>query len=107
MDQLIALIQHHGLWLVFANVLIEQAGLPVPAYPTLVIAGAYLTGGRHALVALLLVGAMVAMIAGCWQGPPLAAAKPPVYVANRAVANRTEVRVVGAPFVPNVSPRDR
>ncbi len=31
-----------GLGLVFVNVLVEQAGLPVPAYPTLIIAGAYL-----------------------------------------------------------------
>ncbi len=63
MDQLIALIQTHGLWLVFVNVLVEQAGVPVPAYPTLIIAGAYLTGGEHGLVALLLVGALAAVIA--------------------------------------------
>ena len=59
------------------------------------------------LATVTLVSAMVAMIAGWWQGPSLAAAKPPVYVANRAVADRTEVRVIGAPFVPNVNPRDR
>jgi membrane protein DedA with SNARE-associated domain/rhodanese-related sulfurtransferase len=63
MQQLIDLIQTHGLWLVFANVLTEQAGLPVPAYPTLIIAGAYLTGGEHGLVALLLVGTVAAVIA--------------------------------------------
>ena len=63
MDQLIALIQQHGLWLVFANVLVEQAGLPVPAYPTLIIAGAYLTLGDFALTKLLLVGALAAVIA--------------------------------------------
>jgi hypothetical protein len=64
------------------------------------------------LATVTLVSAMVAIIAGCWQGPPLATAKPPVYVvgravADRAVADRTEVRVIGAPFVPNVNPRDR
>jgi membrane protein DedA with SNARE-associated domain/rhodanese-related sulfurtransferase len=63
MDQLIGLIQQYGLVFVFVNVLAEQAGLPVPAYPTLVIAGAYLTRGEHALVALLLVGAVAAVIA--------------------------------------------
>jgi membrane protein DedA with SNARE-associated domain/rhodanese-related sulfurtransferase len=63
MSQLIALIQQHGLWLVFANVLIEQAGVPVPAYPTLIVAGAYLTGGRHGLFALIVVGALAAVIA--------------------------------------------
>ena len=63
MDQLIALIQEHGLWLVFANVLAEQAGVPIPAYPTLIIAGAYLTLGEYRLLALLLVGALAAVIA--------------------------------------------
>jgi membrane protein DedA with SNARE-associated domain/rhodanese-related sulfurtransferase len=63
MAQLITLIQTHGLWLVFANVLAEQAGVPIPAYPTLIIAGAYLTGGEHALVFLLVVGTLAAVIA--------------------------------------------
>jgi membrane protein DedA with SNARE-associated domain/rhodanese-related sulfurtransferase len=63
MDQLIALIQKHGLWLVFGNVLAEQAGVPVPAYPTLIIAGAYLTRGDYAVVSLVLVGALAAVIA--------------------------------------------
>lgn len=63
MQQLITLIQMHGLWLVFANVLVEQAGVPIPAYPTLIIAGAYLTGGEHALVWLVLVGTLAAVIA--------------------------------------------
>jgi len=30
----------YGAWLVFFNVLLEQAGLPIPAYPLLVVAGA-------------------------------------------------------------------
>jgi len=63
MDHLIGLIQQYGLGFVFLNVLAEQAGAPVPAFPTLIIAGAYLTGGEHALVTLLLVGAVAAVIA--------------------------------------------
>jgi len=35
-----ALLDGHGLSLVFLNVLAEQAGLPVPAYPMLFVAGA-------------------------------------------------------------------
>jgi hypothetical protein len=58
------------------------------------------------LATVTLFSVMVAVIAGWWQGlsvtPAEAAIKPPVYVANR-----TEVRVVGAPLVPNVNPRDR
>src|SRR5436190_13987953 len=40
MQDLVLLIGQYGLALVFANVLLEQIGLPVPAVPTLVIAGA-------------------------------------------------------------------
>ncbi len=40
MGELQSLLEHHGLMLVFFNVLAEQAGLPVPAYPMLFVAGA-------------------------------------------------------------------
>ncbi|HZT62850.1 MAG TPA: DedA family protein/thiosulfate sulfurtransferase GlpE [Burkholderiales bacterium] len=46
MQEITRLIAQHGLWLVFGNVLIEQVGLPVPAIPTLVIAGALAVDGR-------------------------------------------------------------
>jgi hypothetical protein len=64
------------------------------------------------LATVTLVSAMVAVIAGWWEAPQPAAAGPAVQIANRkvadrAVADRTEVRVIGAPFVPNVNPRDR
>ncbi len=62
MEQLITLLQHYGLGLVFVNVLALQAGAPVPAYPTLIAAGAYLTGG-HGLAALIATGAFAALIA--------------------------------------------
>ena len=39
------LIAQYGLLLVFGNVLIEQIGLPVPAVPTLVVAGALAADG--------------------------------------------------------------
>ena len=63
MNQLITLIEQHGLWLVFVNVLAEQAGVPVPAYPTLIVAGAYLTVGDGRVLALVAVGALAAVIA--------------------------------------------
>ncbi|NDP43969.1 MAG: sulfurtransferase [Aromatoleum sp.] len=63
MEQLIALIQHYGLGLVFLNVLALQAGAPLPAYPTLIVAGALLTGGMHGLAALVATGAVAAVIA--------------------------------------------
>ncbi len=39
MTVLLDLIREFGLGFVFLNVLVEQAGLPVPAYPTLIVAG--------------------------------------------------------------------
>ena len=47
-EQLIRL----GLPFVFANVLLEQAGLPIPAVPTLVVAGALARDGRLPAAAL-------------------------------------------------------
>src|SRR5258707_769368 len=37
---MLGLITHYGLALIFANVLIQQIGLPIPALPTLIVAGA-------------------------------------------------------------------
>jgi membrane protein DedA with SNARE-associated domain/rhodanese-related sulfurtransferase len=63
MNQIIMLLQHYGLWLVFANVLALQAGMPVPAYPVLIVAGAYAAMGGSPLWLLVVVGAWAAMIA--------------------------------------------
>ena len=63
MSHLINLIQEFGLGLVFLNVLVEQAGLPVPAYPTLIVAGAYLAGDAPAILALLATGVAAAVSA--------------------------------------------
>jgi len=51
--ELVALLLRHGPGLVFANVLLEQLGLPVPAVPTLVVAGALAADGRLSFPGLL------------------------------------------------------
>jgi membrane protein DedA with SNARE-associated domain/rhodanese-related sulfurtransferase len=58
--QIVALIAEYGLLLVFLNVLVEQAGLPLPAVPTLVVAGALAATGQLPLWGVLLVA-----LAGC------------------------------------------
>jgi membrane protein DedA with SNARE-associated domain/rhodanese-related sulfurtransferase len=63
MSHLIAMIQQYGLGFVFLNVLALQAGLPVPAYPTLIVAGAYAASGGSPLWALIGVGIAAALIA--------------------------------------------
>jgi len=63
MSYLFHLIEQYGLLLVFFNVLLEQIGLPVPAYPTLVIAGALLGSGDYTAGLLLLTAVVAALIA--------------------------------------------
>ena len=63
MDHLIALIQQYGLGFVFINVLALQAGLPVPAYPTLIVAGGLAAAGGTPVYELVGVGVVGALIA--------------------------------------------
>lgn len=46
MNELSALIAQHGVALLFANVLLTQLGLPLPAIPAMMIAGALASGGH-------------------------------------------------------------
>ena len=66
-----------GLAAVVINVLLDQLGLPVPAVPTLIVAGAVAASGKLSL-ALLFVGAVGACIVGdaSW------------YIAGRIYGNR-------------------
>jgi len=58
MSQLSLLIQNYGVALVFGTVLLEQFGLPIPAFPVLVLAGAMAVDGgaswQFSLLAVLL-----------------------------------------------------
>jgi membrane protein DedA with SNARE-associated domain/rhodanese-related sulfurtransferase len=63
MAHLVELIQYYGLAFVFVNVLLLQAGLPVPAYPTLIITGALATRGGASVPALVAVAVLAALIA--------------------------------------------
>lgn len=46
MSKLILLLQNHGVLIVFGTVLLEQIGLPIPAYPILIVAGALAMDGE-------------------------------------------------------------
>jgi len=63
MSHLIELVQHYGLALVFVNVLALQAGLPIPAYPTLIVTGALAARGGYSLPALLATAILASLIA--------------------------------------------
>jgi membrane protein DedA with SNARE-associated domain len=55
LDALTDLLRQHGLSLVFANVLLAQLGLPLPALPMLVVAGALVAEGSLNAFALAVV----------------------------------------------------
>ena len=63
MQELAALISQYGLLIIFALVLLEQLGLPLPALPALVVAGALAAGGELSLPALL-AAAVIASLVG-------------------------------------------
>ncbi|HXF65500.1 MAG TPA: VTT domain-containing protein [Burkholderiales bacterium] len=52
MEELTALLAQYGLAIVFANVLLAQAGIPLPAVPMLVVAGSFVAEGRIAAAPL-------------------------------------------------------
>jgi membrane protein DedA with SNARE-associated domain len=69
--EIIALIAQYGLLLVFFNVLVEQAGVPLPAVPTLVVAGALAASGHLAVVNVLLAALAACLISDLlwyWAG---------------------------------------
>jgi len=67
MQELTRLIGQYGLALVFANVLVEQVGLPLPAIPTLVIAGALAAEGRISAPAVFAVAFIACTVGdGIW-----------------------------------------
>src|SRR5262249_38621077 len=76
-NHLAAIIAQYGLLIVFGNVFAEQIGLPVPAIPTLVIAGGLVASGKISGVAVFLIAMIACLIAdGAW------------YLAGRYYGNR-------------------
>jgi membrane protein DedA with SNARE-associated domain/rhodanese-related sulfurtransferase len=63
MEQFASEIQRYGLWVVFLNVLLAESGLPLPAFPILVVAGALGTSAGGALIGLVSAGVVACLIA--------------------------------------------
>ncbi len=71
MQQLAAEVGHYGLLAVFLNVLLSEAGLPLPAIPILVTLGALAAAGGNRISAIILAGvagSLVADLAWYWAG---------------------------------------
>jgi membrane protein DedA with SNARE-associated domain/rhodanese-related sulfurtransferase len=63
MHQLIALIEQYGLPFVFLNVLLEQGGVPIPAYPTLLVAAALAANSSYRPYQIVAVAVLAALTA--------------------------------------------
>jgi membrane protein DedA with SNARE-associated domain/rhodanese-related sulfurtransferase len=63
MQALPALVEQYGLWLVFFNVLALQLGLPLPAYPTLIVMGALSARGEFSLLHVVGVAISASLVA--------------------------------------------
>lgn len=63
MQQLVSLLEQYGLAFVFLNVLAVQAGVPLPAYPTLIVAGALIAHANYDVSQLLLAAVLGSVIA--------------------------------------------
>jgi membrane protein DedA with SNARE-associated domain/rhodanese-related sulfurtransferase len=64
-QQLLLSIGQYGLTIVFFNVLVQQIGLPVPAVPTLVVAGALAADGQLPAAALFFWSLVACLMADC------------------------------------------
>lgn len=63
MQLLLTLLEQYGLWLVFANVLASQLGVPLPVYPTLIAVGAVSSRGTFSAVQVVAVAALASLAA--------------------------------------------
>lgn len=71
MSKLVAWVTQYGVAIVFANVLVEQIGIPIPALPTLLVAGSLVRTGKLSFLALLgaaVVASLAADTVWYWLG---------------------------------------
>lgn len=65
LSQISESLQHDAVWVVFLNVLAQQAGLPVPAVPTLLLAGSLAASSGQ--LGKILAAAIVASVLADWM----------------------------------------
>jgi len=61
-NKLVAYVAQYGVMLVFANVVVEQIGIPIPAIPTLLVAGSLVRAGKLSFLALLAAAVAASLI---------------------------------------------
>lgn len=118
MQEITSLLAQYGLAFVFLNLFLEQAGVPVPAVPTLMVAGALAVGGGPAVPAVVavavlgsLLGDLIWYVAGRIYGFRVLQLLCRISISPDSCVRQTETRFVrwGAPslvlakFVPGFS----
>lgn len=71
MEQIIVWLEHYGLAAVFLNVGLEQLGLPIPAYPVLILTGALSFNGQYSAAGLIFTAVLACLAADSvwyWAG---------------------------------------
>lgn len=63
MEALLQFIEAYGLWVVFVCVLLEQGGLPIPAYPAIIVTASLAVDRGGSLAAILVVAILAAVLA--------------------------------------------
>jgi len=63
MEALLQFIEVYGLWVVFICVLMDQGGLPTPAYPPIIVTASLAVDRRGSLAAILFVAILAAVLA--------------------------------------------
>jgi len=85
-----SVVSEYGLAIVFGNVFAEQIGVPVPAIPTLMVAGALAAGGKLSMPAVFAVALVACVIADvAW------------YAAGRHYGNRVMRILCGISLTPD------
>ena len=112
------LIAQYGLALIFANVLAERVGLPLPAMPTLILAGALVADGQFTTLAVFgvafaacVIGDTLWYAAGVYYGRRVISLLCRISVSPDSCVRQTENRfaewgrltLVIAKFVPGLS----
>ena len=71
MDELTASLVEHGVPLVGLNVFLQQLGLPIPAVPTMIVAGALAAASRlsgFGVFAIAVAASVIADLLWYWAG---------------------------------------
>src|SRR6266850_3896131 len=63
MEALVHIIEVYGLWVVFLCVLLDQGGLPFPAYPPIIVTAAIAADTGQPLFPVVLVATLAALLA--------------------------------------------